>query len=492
MISMHPADTPFPVYHITEWMSDKWDPKSYGRKFDFSRPFFGQFAELCNAIPHFSAFVDPQMDVNSEYTNCSSEAKNCYLITQAEKNEDCYYSRGINNCKNCCDCLRVHRCELCYECISARNCYNCSYCSDCDNSSDCFFSSELRGCRNCFGCHGLVQKEYHIFNEQVSPAEWQEKVKKLTLSHSIISQMKKRSAAARLKIPQRAVHVIQSENVTGDDLLECRASRDCFDCNTLEHCAYCYELANGAKDCQDFSMFGLNCELCYECNGGGYGMYHVLFSNHCWNTVSDLLYCESCFPNVKNCFGCFGLRRAEFCIFNMQYTKEEYEKLVPKIIDHMKTSGEYGEFFHPSVSPYAYNESLASEFFPLSKEEVLKRGWQWRDEAAGSESYLGPDVAVPEMISEVSDDICEKILRCEQTSKPYRITAQELDLYRRLGIPLPRRSPQQRHMDRMAARRPRMLWTRKCDKCGKETTSSIPEKNPETVWCERCYLSSVY
>src|SRR5207244_1148676 len=130
MISMHPAKTPFPVYHILEWMGDKWDAKTYGRAFDFSRPFMEQFRDLCNEAPHFSAFVDPHMDVNSEYTNCSSEAKNCYLITQAEKNEDCYYSRGINTCKSCCDCLRVVKCELCYECISLRGCYRCLYCED--------------------------------------------------------------------------------------------------------------------------------------------------------------------------------------------------------------------------------------------------------------------------------------------------------------------------------------------------------------------------
>lgn len=159
MISMHPADTPFPVYYITEWLSDKWDAKTYGRAIDWNRPFFAQFAELCDAVPHFNLFITPTWDVNSDYTNCSSEAKNCYLITQAEKNEDCYYSRGINNCRSCSDCLRVHQCELCYECISCRHCYGCNFCEDCDNCSDCFFSSDLRGCRNCFGCHGLVQKE---------------------------------------------------------------------------------------------------------------------------------------------------------------------------------------------------------------------------------------------------------------------------------------------------------------------------------------------
>jgi hypothetical protein len=31
----------------------------------------------------------------------------------------------------------------------------------------------------------------------------------------------------------------------------------------------------------------------------------------------------------------------QYCILNKQYTKEEYEELVPKIIEHMKKTGEW-------------------------------------------------------------------------------------------------------------------------------------------------------
>lgn len=492
MISMHPADTPFPVYHISEWLTDQWDPKTYGREVDFTRPFLVQFAELCNAVPHFSAFIDPRMDVNAEYTNCSSQAKNCYLITQAEMNEDCYYSRGINTCKSCSDCLRVHRCELCYECTSTRTCYRCLFCSDCDNCSDCLFSSDLRGCKKCFGCHGLVQKEYHIFNEPVSPEEWEATIASQRLSHTFIAESKRKSEEVRLRTPQRATRIVQCETSTGDDLLRCKNCRNCFDCNDIEDCAYCNEVPNSAKDCMDFSMFGLNSELVYECGGGGYGMYHTLFSHHCWNNVSHLLYCESCFPSVHHCFGCFGLKQSQYCILNTQYTEEAYEALTGKIIDHMRSTGEWGEFFPPSISAYGYNETVAQDFFPLTKEEVLRHGWMWRDEATASESYLGPDIVAPETIEEVQDDITEKIVRCEITHKPYRITRQELDLYRTLGVPLPRKAPQTRHAERVASRRPRRLWTRTCAKCEQPIETTYSPDRPEIVYCESCYLSTVY
>ncbi len=491
MISMHPADSPFQVYHITEWLGDKWDARDHGRDFDFSRPFFDQFKELCAEVPHFNAFVDPSMDVNSEYTNCSSEAKNCYMITQAEKNEDCYHSRGINNSKNCCDCLRIDHCELCYECISASQCYRCIECEDCDNCSDCYFSSELRGCKNCFGCHGLTRKEYHIFNEPVTPEEWDKKVKKLLLTRPVVEAMRKRSAEERLRHPQRASHVLQSENCTGDHLTNCRESHDVFDSRDLEHCAYCYEVLNGAKDAYDFSMFGLHCELLYECNGCGYNVHNVLFSNHCWNNVSDLLYCESCFPSVKHCFGCFGLKRAEYCILNKQYSKEEYEKLVPKLIEHMRKTGEWGEFFPITMSAYGYNESLAGEFFTLSEKEATSRGWPWRDEPEETEKYLGPGGTPPESIDKASEDLCEHIFRCAATDKPYKIIPQEYAFYRATGVPPPAFCPEERHKRRMGRRNPSVLYPRACAKCKAAVQTTIAPDRPETVWCESCYLSSI-
>ncbi|MBU1757666.1 hypothetical protein KKG31_00495 [Patescibacteria group bacterium] len=49
----------------------------------------------------------------------------------------------------------------------------------------------------------------------------------------------------------------------------------------------------------------------------------------------DMLYCESC-DACENCFGCVSLRNKSYCILNKQYTQEEYENLVVKIIEHMQ------------------------------------------------------------------------------------------------------------------------------------------------------------
>lgn len=51
----------------------------------------------------------------------------------------------------------------------------------------------------------------------------------------------------------------------------------------------------------------------------------------------------------------------------------------------MQEAGEWGEFFPEHVSCYGYNESAAHDFFPLDKQEVLKRGWNWSEYEADSD-----------------------------------------------------------------------------------------------------------
>src|SRR3989344_768359 len=51
MIAMYPPGTPFPVYCLDCYRGDKWDPFSFGKPYDFNRPFFEQFKELKLRVP---------------------------------------------------------------------------------------------------------------------------------------------------------------------------------------------------------------------------------------------------------------------------------------------------------------------------------------------------------------------------------------------------------------------------------------------------------
>lgn len=78
---------------------------------------------------------------------------------------------------------------------------------------------------------------------------------------------------------------------------------------------------------------------------------------------SDIWYSDSCFSS-HNCFGCVGMKNAKCAIFNKKYSKETFEPLRTKIIEHMKKTGEYGEFFPMEISPFRYNETIAQDHFP--------------------------------------------------------------------------------------------------------------------------------
>ncbi|MBU0626703.1 hypothetical protein KKG31_00385 [Patescibacteria group bacterium] len=94
-------------------------------------------------------------------------------------------------------------------------------------------------------------------------------------------------------------------------------------------------------------------------------MQNVHFCIYVFDSHS-LILCQECYDNCNNLFGCVGLKKKQYCIFNKQYTQEEYEKLVPQLIQKMKTEKER-RFFDPAFAAYPYNDSLAIEYFPIEK-----------------------------------------------------------------------------------------------------------------------------
>lgn len=493
---MYPSDVPFPVYYITEWFSDKWNPLDYGQDFDFNRSFFEQFKELSDKVPRFHAFIDPTVSFNSDYTNAVIGMKNCYLVTQGTDCENCFYSRGIHDSKDCCDCLRTNKSELCYENINAFQNYKCFYCQDCSNCAECYFSSDLRGCKNCFGCHSLQQKQYCIFNKQVTQEKWRQFMKEVSFGYSETEKYKKRSEKIRLQIPHKHAHLLNCDNCTGDHLVESKNAKQCYDSKALEDCSYCYEMTLGAKDCFDFSMTGRDCELVYEAMGCGYSTKNSAFISNCRQNVFGLYYCDSCFPQVNNCFGCIGLKNAQYCILNKQYSKDEYEKMVAKIIGHMSSIGEWGENLPAELSPFAYNRTLAFDYFPLKKDEATARGLKWQDkeqfEYDGEFIEANPDIKAYDEQAEVNH-LLAGVLKCEMSGKPYKINPLELAFYIQNGLPVPQKHYETRYLDRIAKRNPRQLYHRKCmnEGCENEFETTYAPDRPERIFCETCYQKEI-
>jgi len=197
---------------------------------------------------------------------------------------------------------------------------------------------------------------------------------------------------------------------------------------------------------------------------------------------------------TSHCFGSVSLKKARYCILNKQYSKEEYETLIPKIIEHMKETREWGQFFPSSMSLFGYNETKAQEFFPLNREQALERGYLWSDyerpQPTAQKQIRASDL--PDSIESVPDDIINWAIECEDSGELYKITRLELNLYRKLGLPIPRKAPNVRYMNRLNRRHSIFLWDRTCDQCHKSIKSTYAPDAEEMVYCEACYLKEVY
>lgn len=488
IISMYSPDSPYKVYNQPDWYSDKWDALEYGREFDFSRPFFEQFHELDQVVPKQCLLTGYEYDENSAYTNHAGKNKNCYLIFDSDENWDSYYSFSINHCKNCMDCFRTFDSELCFQCVDCVQCYGSMYLQDSDNCTDSAFLKNCIGCKRCLMCSNLRNKEYYIENKQATKEEF-ERFRKLLGSAEAAESARVRFEQLKLEYPQKCLHGVQNENVFGDYLVSSKDSYFCFDSENLWDCRYIYQGFMPLKNCMDIQEAG-EAELLYECAFVGYGMQSSAFCRHSLSNNSNLLYCISCYHS-KNLFGCNGVLRKSYCILNKQYTKDEYESLVPKIIDHMKTTGEWGEFFPIQHSSFGYNETLAQDFFPLSKDEVLSRSWKWSEAVEKKDAHPGPFAAVPDSIDDADESLTKNIFQCEKSGKAYKIIAQELALAKQMHVPLPRKTFLERHRVRNEMRNPRALYERSCGKCGRQMVTSYPPERLEVVYCEECYLKAV-
>ena len=488
IVSFYPPNSPYKVYAQDVWWGDQWDPFAFGRDFDFSRPFFEQFDELMKAVPHMAMIISH--GENSDYCAHSGHYKNCYMCVSGMYGEDLFYCYWTNRSRDCMDCYGGFRCELCYECILCDRLYNSIFCQDCDNGSDLAFCSNCDDCKRCIGCFGLKNREYYVFNKKVSPAEYEKKNAEIHSSPQQIRNIQAQAQAHALKYPHRAGQIINTENSSGDHLINCRNARHCYMGENLEDCAYLWNAPIGNKDCMD-AIYIAESELVYEGIGVVHS-YNELCSSFCWDD-KNIAYSSECFY-CNDIFGCVGLKHKEYCILNKPYTKEAYEALLPKIIEHMKKSGEWGEFPPVTLSLFAYNESIAQYVFPLDKNQVLERGWKWSDveQPLPDVKKIIPAVRLPENITNIPDDILSWAIQCEETGRFFKIVPGELAFYRKMRLPVPRLHPDQRYRKRLVLVNPHRLFDRQCAKCGKAIQTTYFPDRSEKVYCEQCYLKEVY
>ncbi len=514
IISMYDPEESLVVFDNEYWWSDKWDAFDYGLVYDFSVPFFTQFSKLLHNVPLVALSVINS--VNCEYTNYMDGNKNCYLVFGSGWNENVRYGNKLMQCKDSQDLFMCTKCELSYECEGCFDSYKLFWSRNSKNCTDSYFLYNCRNCTDCFGCANLVSKSYCIWNKQYSREEYLIIIETFKMdSYQDFTSIQNRFLQ-EIYMPSihRFANIFSSANCTGDNINNSKSCLYCFDLfMEAENSKFLYS-ALYLKDTYDGNGIfknELSCEL-VDANHGSRNFSGITLYNS-----EDTSYCLNC-HNIKHCFGCIGLRKKQYCILNKQYTKAEYERLLPKIIEHMNDTPyvdkkgivyKYGEFFPTELSPFSYNETIAQEYFPLTAEEAGGKGYVWKNTEKRNYTIDITTEEIPNSIVDVQEDVVGKVFECshqgtckEQCTEAFKITAEEFQFYKRMNFPLPRLCSNCRHFNRLKQRNPLELWRRTCmcdkkhpnheGKCEVGFETSYAPDRPEIVYCEKCYQQEVY
>ena len=523
IITPFSVNNPYRVYEREIWWSDKWDPLASGLDIDFSKPFFTQWKELLKNAPLPSLFNSRIS--NSFYCNHCGEIRNSYLTFASWGIKNILFSAKVLSSKDSMDLLACSNTELSYDLIACEKMYGSVFCENCENCVSCYFLYECKGCTNCVGCVNLRNKSYCIFNKQYSKEDYEKEVIKYNLNnYEGFNTVKENFINFKKKSIRKFANFYNTQNSTGDNLAH------------ASNCKFCFDLKDGIKDTKftinggakledSYDGYGLggNASLIYESVDTGADGMGLFFDVFVWGG-NDVYYSYAS-HGCGNVFGCIGLRNKQYCILNKQYTKEEYKELVLKIIKHMNDMPyvdkeekvyRYGEFFPSELSPFCYNETIAQEYFSLTKEAVLRQGYKWKEKEERNYKRDIKNEDIPNDIKDVDESIINKVIECEhkgkcneQCTEAFKIIEDELSFYQRMNLPLPHLCPNCRHYQRLKQRNPVKLWHRQCmcgstgspsttaehghkGRCKNEFETSYAPDRPEIVYCEKCYQQEVY
>lgn len=492
ILSIYSPNLPYKVFCNDCYISDEWNAMDYSADYDFSRPFFDQLKELTTRVPKASLYITSGIGamINSNHTNCVGGLKNCFLVFNSAKIENGAYLRGLSDSKEVLDSYFGKNLEQCYENINCHKSNKLFYAQNSTSSVDSMLLMNCSNLVNCFGCVNLRNKSYCYFNEQLDKDEYFKKIQEIKGSYLKILEELEKFKKFILKFPLRSDNNINIVNSTGEYLFNCKNVNYSFECGGGEDSKWIFS-ARDFKDCYDILAYGIKGELLLDCVSVGYAS-KVIGSIGCEN-CENIEYSLFCKKSAKNLLGCDGLKNAQYCILNKQYTKEEYEKIREHIVKELTDLGIYGLMMPPSIAPFAYNETIAQDNMPLTKEEAIAQGFRWEDDiqkTTGKET-LQPE-QIPDHIRDVEDSILSEVLKCIDCERNYKITEQELLFYRKMILPIPRKCFYCRHRDRIEKRGPYKFWNRNCAKCEKEIITNYAPERPEIVYCEKCYQSEVY
>jgi hypothetical protein len=416
------------------------------------------------------------------------------------------FSENVDNSRDSIDGLFIKEVNQCYWNIDSEGNYNSDFQMHSQKNISSYFLYDCVNCQNCCLSSNLRNKSYYFRNKKLSKEEYEQELSNLML-HTYSGQTKVKEEFLKLKdnAINRFAQIYNSTNSTGDLLFNSNKTINSFDITNGENIKNVYR-AIKCRDLMDCTWV-LEGELQYESISGSGGSSNHIFSSVCFGSqnMGYSIFCR----NSKNCFGCVGLKNAQYCILNKQYEKEEYVETVEKIkqnmidnpyVDEHGKVYKYGEYFPFSFSPFGYNETNAHDFFPLTKDQAKSFGCNWTEREKKDYKTTKLSSELLDKIEDVDETILNEIIGCSnngdyisQCTSAFKITPIELEFYKNKNLPLPRFCPNCRHYERISWRNPIKLWHRSCmnNGCNKEFETSYAPECSEIVYCESCYQQEV-
>lgn len=490
MISAIHPDLPFKVIDDVKWAS--YDFSDKGIEIDSSRSVIDQVWELMQKVPIRGK---RNKDVDEKSVSVGSLQTRESYMTCASVATRCFYTYAIFGGEDALDVVNGTHVARSY---AVNDSYHVSDSEYVFNSHRCLKSSFLFDCRDCEHCFGATNKRHKKFlwfNEQLSEEEWRKRRAEVDLGCRSVADewLKKFYDLWKGQGVWPAYFQINNEDCTGEHILNSVRCQEGFWEDKCTDCVRC-RFGLEASDCSYCSGFAWETRS-YMCTGGAGGADNKFVMGH--NNGVGLEYSAMC-DDCQYCFGCVGLNKKEYHIFNKPYSKEEYWKRVDELKCRMLDDGSYGEFFPGKFSLSGFEHSTGAVYFDYRERDLERFGALRVDPARGlvlapkREDANGHRLSsedLPDCVDVVTGDMVNTPIRDEELGRDFSIVPQELEIYKKKRWPLPRRHFIARLTHWLRHSNSPFGIEIDCAKCGEKTKTykNFVFQDGRVVYCMPCY-----
>ena len=490
--AIHP-DLPFKVVEDVEWHRN--DYSCHNLEHDPNKKIFDHIWELAKVIP-FKSKRNRQMDDKSigvgnlkaveSYMVCGSIAIRSfytYAVVNAEDSIDVVNGLNMIRSYSVTGSYQISDSEYVFE---SKDCLKCSFIFDC------------RNCEFCFGATNKRNKRYIWFNEQLTKDEWEKRRAEINLSCTEISQkyLEKFYELWRKDAVWPQGFSIANEDCFGEhvtDSVRCHESYWQEKCNDAYRSRYCVEMNDVAY--VSGAGWGTRCYMIAGDTSGADNKFTMAS-----NSGVGLEYCMVC-DDCQNCFGCVGLSKKRFYIFNKAYSEEEYWRVLDEVKCAMLESGEYGDFFPGKFSLSGFEHSTGAVYYGY-REHDLERFGALRVNAKNGlvlaprkdEKLALPAALIPDCLDKIeAAGYVQVPIHDKHLDRDYSVLKREFEIYKQKQWPFPRRHFIYRLTDLIRHSNMPFAEETKCGKCEKEMRTFKNQKfsHDRVVYCMPCYYEFI-